>query len=65
MGLLMKIQFEFEVPNAIEENGVKCYTVQCSIGEFSRIIKARYDESVYTKLQSTIMEHTSSTSDLY
>lgn len=47
MGLLMKIQFEFKVLNAIEENGVKCYTGQCLIGEFRHIIKARYDESVY------------------
>jgi uncharacterized membrane-anchored protein len=47
MGLLMKIQFEFKVLNVIEENGVKCYTLQCSSGEFRRIIKARYDESVY------------------
>ncbi len=46
MGLLMKIQFEFKVLNAIEEKGVKCYTGQCLIGEFRHIIKARYDESV-------------------
>ena len=46
MGLLMKLQFEFKVLNAIEEKGVKCYTGQCLIGEFRHIIKARYDESV-------------------
>jgi hypothetical protein len=43
----MKIQFDFKVLNIIEEKGVKCYTVQCSREKFKRIIKARYDGSVY------------------
>jgi len=43
----MKIKFDFKVLNVIEENGVKCYIVQCSSENFRRVIKVQYDGSVY------------------
>lgn len=43
----MDIRFDFKVLNIIEEKGSKCYVVQCSFQKFKRIIKARYDGSVY------------------
>ncbi len=43
----MKVKFDFKILNVIEENSVKSYSVQCSSENFRRVIKARYDGSVY------------------
>ncbi|MFP7735492.1 hypothetical protein ACLHDF_19135 [Priestia aryabhattai] len=43
----MDIRFNFKVLSVIEEQGFKCYVVQCSSQKFRRIIKAHYDGSVY------------------
>lgn len=43
----MDIRFNFKVLSIIEEEWFKCYVVQCSSEKFKRIIKARYDGSVY------------------
>ncbi|MEW4239773.1 hypothetical protein Q0N51_12425 [Priestia megaterium] len=43
----MDIKFNFKVLSVIKEKDSKCYVVQCSFHKFKRVIKARYDRSVY------------------